>query len=148
MSAGKWIKLAGLPALVIIAVSSAALLGARAQDQRRRGEQAAMTSTIAFVSTRHAPPQGDSPLHASQIYLMDGDGSNVRRLTENAHMDNFPALSPDGKKIVFHRRVGGRGQFQLFMINADGTGERQMTNPPGLSGFPNWGEVRGRGPAK
>ena len=47
---------------------------------------------------------------------------------------------------MFHRRVGGRGQFQLFMINADGTGERQLTNPPGLSGFPNWGEVRG--PAK
>jgi hypothetical protein len=34
------------------------------------------------------------------------------------------------------------------LINADGTGEKQLTFPPGLNAFPNWGEVRGRGPAK
>jgi len=49
---------------------------------------------------------------------------------------------------VFHRRVGGRGQFQLFVVNADGTGEVQLTFPPGLNAFPNWGEVRDRGPAR
>lgn len=134
-----------LAAAAAVALSSAALLGAQAQNRVRGGNKPTMTSTIAFVSTRHAPPPGESPLHASQIYLMDGDGSNVRRLTENDHMDNFPAPSPDGTRIVFHRRVGGRGQFQLFMISADGVGEKQLTGPPGLSGFPNWGEVRGRG---
>ena len=50
-----------------------------------------------FVSTRHAPPPRENPLLATQIYLMDGDGTNVRRLTEN----NFPALSRGGTKIVF-----------------------------------------------
>jgi TolB protein len=103
-----------------------ALLGARAQDRRRRGEQAVMTSAIAFVSTRHAPAPGESPLHASQIYLMDGDGSNVRRLTENGHMDNFPALSPDGRRIVFesnrlHKEREPVNTAHLFLMNADGS---------------------------
>ena len=65
------------------------------------------------------------------------------RLTDNTLGDLTPSWSPDGKQIVFHRRVGWRGQFQLFMINADGTGERQLTGPPGLSVFLRWGEVRG-----
>jgi Tol biopolymer transport system component len=77
---------------------------------------------------------------------MNADGTGQTRLTNNTIGDLTPTWSPDGTKIMFHRRVGGRGQFQLFMINADGTGEKQMTSPPGLSGFPNWGEVRG--PAK
>lgn len=73
---------------------------------------------------------------------MNTDGSAQTPLVRG----NSGTWSPGGKRIVFRQRVGGRGQFQLFMINADGTGERQLTNPPGLSGFPNWGEVRG--PAK
>jgi hypothetical protein len=49
---------------------------------------------------------------------------------------------------VFHRRIGGRGQFQLILINADGTGEKQLTFPPGLNAFPNWSEVVVRAPGK
>jgi len=83
-----------------------------------------------------------------EICVMNADGTGQARLTNNTIGDLTPTWSPDGTKIMFHRRVGGRGQFQLFMINADGTGEHQVTHPPGLSGFPNWGEVRGRGPSK
>jgi len=32
--------------------------------------------------------------------------------------------------------------FQLWEINADGTGAVQLTQPPGLNLFPNWGELR------
>jgi Tol biopolymer transport system component len=77
---------------------------------------------------------------------MNTDGTAQVQLTENTIGDLTPSWSPDGKQIVFHRRVGT--QFQLFLINADGTGEKQLTFPPGLNGFPNWGEVRDRGPAK
>jgi len=27
------------------------------------------------------------------------------------------------------------------VINADGTGEKQLTTPPGINGFANWGET-------
>jgi len=42
---------------------------------------------------------------------------------------------------MFHMAVGGLGQFKLFTINADGTGEKQLTFPPGFNGFPSWGMV-------
>jgi TolB protein len=83
-----------------------------------------------------------------EICVMNVDGTGQVQLTDNTIGDLTPSWSPDGKKIVFHRRVGERGQFQLFVINADGTAEKQLTFPPGLNAFPNWGEIRGRGPAK
>ena len=75
---------------------------------------------------------------------MNPDGSGQVQLTHSGTGHLTPTWSPDGKTIAFHRRVGERAQFQLFLINADGTGERQLTFPPGFNGFPNWGEVRGR----
>ena len=90
-----------LAASAAVVLSGAVRLGPRAQVRVGRQKTPKLVSTIAFVSTRHDPPPGDNPLRASQIYLMDGDGSNVRRLTQNGHMDNFPALSPDGRRIIF-----------------------------------------------
>jgi TolB protein len=72
---------------------------------------------------------------------MNADGTGLRRLTSTGRYLT-PHWSPDGRQIVFHRAVGSSGRFQLFLINADGTGERQLTNSPGMNGFPNWGEVR------
>jgi TolB protein len=83
-----------------------------------------------------------------EICVMNADGTGQVQLTSNTIGDLTPSWSPDGKKIVFHRRVGQRGQFQLILMNTDGTGEQQLTFPPGLNAFPNWGEVRGRGPIK
>ncbi len=125
------IKNAALIALVMIGVSGPALLGARAQVRERREKKTVMTSTIAFVSTRHAPVPGENPLRASQIYLMDGDGTNVRRVTENSHADNFPALSPDGSKIVFEsNRLRAEGEppntSHLFLMNTDGTAQTPL----------------------
>jgi TolB protein len=82
-----------------------------------------------------------------EICVMNADGTGQVQLTDNAIGDLTPSWSPDGRQIVFHRRIGGRGQFQLLLINADGTDEKQLTFPPGLNAFPNWGELRGRGPA-
>ncbi len=84
-----------------------------------------LASTIAFTSTRD-DPTNPNPGLAAEIYLLDGDGTNPRRLTENTDGDGFPALSPDGKKIVFdsnRRRVLGDPQntSDLFVMNTDGT---------------------------
>jgi TolB protein len=36
-----------------------------------------------------------------EIYVMDDDGSNIQRLTNNLLGDYSPRWSPDGKQIVF-----------------------------------------------
>jgi TolB protein len=50
------------------------------------------TSRIAFVS-------GAS--NQSDIFLMDYDGANVRRVTSNRSLDLFPNWSPDGKTLAY-----------------------------------------------
>ncbi len=59
-----------------------------------------LVPTISFASTRH-DPLATSPFPAAEIYLMDDDLTNVRRITENGHYNAFPTISPNGKKIVF-----------------------------------------------
>jgi len=86
---------------------------------------------IAFVSTRDTPLI--TPLiNAGEIYLMNADGTNPRRLTENTDGDGFPKLSPDGKKIVFDsNRLRASGEplntSDLFLMNTDGTEQTLLT---------------------
>jgi TolB protein len=99
---------------------------------------------ILFMCRKGSPAEG-RVIPTFELCVMNADGTGLRRLTKTGRYLT-PQWSPDGRQIVFHRAVGGPGRFQLFLINADGTGERQLTNPPGMNGFPNWGEVRDRAP--
>jgi TolB protein len=51
--------------------------------------------------------------------------------------DGAPNWSPDGTKIVFYSERNGQ-PADLFVINADGTGERQLTHTPAAEGYPSW----------
>jgi Tol biopolymer transport system component len=133
MKSREEIEKAALAACVIIGASAAGLLGACAQTWNRSEMQAMLRSTIAFVGTRHdsaASPTVDPEraLLAAEIYLMNGDGTKPRRLTENADFDAFPSISPDGRRIVFdsNRLRTGSEPFNtsdLFVMNTDGTGQ-------------------------
>src|SRR5262245_58991021 len=84
-------------------VAAAAVLAA-AQSQAFAADNHVLRSAIAIVSTRHNPTARtlEELFNAAEIYLIDPDGSNARRLTDNAPFgDGFPALSPDRKKVVF-----------------------------------------------
>jgi Tol biopolymer transport system component len=88
----------------------------------RAGSNPDLISTIAFSSTRDDPA---NPGFA-EIYLVNGDGTDPRRLTENTITDAFANLSPDGKKIVFdsnRNRVASEpaNTSDLFVMNTDGT---------------------------
>ena len=64
-----------------------------------------------------------------EIYLMNADGKNIRRLTFNSFEDETPIWSPDGKNILFSRYTEGDNN-ELFLINTDGSNERQLTDHP------------------
>ena len=74
-----------------------------------------------------------------EICIMNADGTGQRRITNNNVAELTVTWSPDGKHFMFHRAVGGPGQFQLFTINVDGTSEKQLTFAPGFNAFANWG---------
>jgi len=109
-----------------------------------------------------------------EICTVGVDGSGFRRLTENVHMDVYPAWSPDGSKIAFLSmrgetldiyvmdadgenesmlydsgyhdadihwvgdRIAFTRNFQIWIMEEDGTGARRVTDPPRAG---EWGDA-------
>ena len=91
-------------------------------------------SEILFVSTRDGK---------SEIYVMNDDGSQVRRLTNDPLYNTSPRWSPDGRTIAFDidlhsAGAGKRQQYDLFIMNADGSNQRNLTQHPALDIKPSW----------
>lgn len=62
-----------------------------------------------------------------EIYIMDSNGSNQTRLTNNSAYDGDPFFSPDGTKIVFPSRRDGNNA-QIYVMNSNGTAQTRITN--------------------
>jgi len=90
------------------------------------------------------------------IYTMNVDGTNVKRLTTTPGYDGGPWWSPDGKKIVYRawhytdpaelkayqdllgKRMIRPNRMELFVMNADGSDQRQITKLGGANFGPSW----------
>ena len=89
---------------------------------------------IVFRSERDRPSASERAAcrprcHRDEIFVVDADGSGLRRLTHNWKSDGTPVWSPDGRKVLFLRSgwsvavVSG----DVYVMNADGTAERNLT---------------------
>ncbi|HSK82061.1 MAG TPA: hypothetical protein VK902_01470 [Rubrobacter sp.] len=64
------------------------------------------------------------------IWVMNADGTNPVQLTNAPLPEVLPAWSPDGKKIAFLRVELSSGDGEIYVMNAGGGGERDLTNHP------------------
>jgi Tol biopolymer transport system component len=71
------------------------------------------------------------------IYVMELASNRITQLTDEAHHNETPMWSPDGRQIVF---VSNRdGNLELYIMNADGTNQQRLTNDQtALEAFPAW----------
>ncbi len=74
-------------------------------------------SKLAFTSNRDGN---------SEIYVVNRDGSGMRRLTNHPSIDVTPTWSPTGNQIAF--TSDRTGSPQIWMMNADGSELRKITN--------------------
>jgi Tol biopolymer transport system component len=89
----------------------------------------AVYNQIVFQSDRD-DPNGD-------LYLMDLDGSNVRRFASSPFADGCPAFSPDGTRIAFYSaRLGN--QLSIFEMHSDGSSVRFIDGPVRDDECPHW----------
>jgi Tol biopolymer transport system component len=80
-------------------------------------------------------PDGQNIVYASDynIWLMNIDGTNKRQLTTTG-MEYYPSFSPDGHYILFSSYRDGN--WEIYRMNADGTGQTNLTQNPAQDTFP------------
>lgn len=84
------------------------------------------SSQIVFVS-RLIP--GDP--NSDEIFIMNADGSNVRRLTNNLIPDWYPSCSPVDDKILFISKEGPGLNDNIYTMNYDSSGRVLLSSLPG-----------------
>ena len=122
-------------------------------DRRR------LTSYGVYTAEATLSPDGRTLVFTSlkdgdlELYTMNVDGTNIRRLTNAPGYDGGAFFSPDGKQIVYrawhpvgdslqaYRALLAQGlvrpnRMELFVMNTDGSAQRQITNLGGANFAP------------
>ncbi|MDK2742082.1 MAG: PD40 domain-containing protein [Nitrospira sp.] len=117
-----------------------------------------LTSSPGYDAEATIAPNGKTIVWTSvkdgdlDLYAMNLDGTNVRRLTDDVGYDGGAFFSPDSTRIVYRaahptdptetakyqdllaQRLVEPGQLEIFVMNADGSGKKQVTST-GASNF-------------
>lgn len=119
--------------------------GGRASEMYRTQADAVFTSDRAqqFMAEGEFPSWSNNDQVAFRGWGITGVGlriasadlGNLQSLTTQGE-DTAPALSRDGQKVVFMSVRDGN--WEIYLINADGTNLKRLTNDPGRDGLPTW----------
>ena len=105
------------------------------------GKQIVFCSLRAAFPLEKLPPDAKArydkdPAWFGDIYIMDADGSKVRRLTEAPGYDGGPFFSPDGQRIVW-RHFDESGMIaDVWTMKTDGSDKRRITDFKSMSWAP------------
>jgi dipeptidyl aminopeptidase/acylaminoacyl peptidase len=101
--------------------------------------------SIAFERQLMAPEPG-APWDSAALFVVDADGSNLRRVTPSSVQAIGPAWSPDGTRLAFEGSdmvVNADGtsvldiRYDIYTIGVDGSGLARLTDD-GISSLADW----------
>ena len=96
-------------------------------EDRAAGQGRGIPGGVAFYSARSGN---------NEIYVMDWDGRDPRRITEHPGSDVDPAISPNGRDIVFTSNRSGNND--IYLVDSAGGPVINLTNNAGNDGWARW----------
>lgn len=70
------------------------------------------------------------------LWIVNADGTGIRKLVDSATDERFPEWSPDGLRIAYGRDTAT--DADLYIVNADGTGAQRLTSGKAYENDPDW----------
>jgi len=87
-----------------------------------------------------SPAGGLIAFYSGELFAMRPEGGRARQLTDVE--GEYPAWSPDGRRIAFMSAPpdarGGDPDYDVVVVDADGSHARRLTDWPGEDGWPAW----------
>jgi Tol biopolymer transport system component len=111
------------------------LTGALSKNQKSFPSWSPDSKRLAYVEAK------DLTLN---VKVIDPDGGNPGKITDNAYTNAFPVWSPDGRRIAFvSSREGTRTEMargDIYVMNADGSNAVNLSRHPDEDNYPAWSD--------